>query len=90
VKIDVEGYESQVLEGMSRQPNLVSFEFHNFDIPSVRKCLDVLSKETRFNFFILEPYRLELSEWVDRDEILRRVADVPGKGTSGDIFARLQ
>jgi FkbM family methyltransferase len=89
IKIDVEGYERCVLEGMSRQPNLLSFEFHNFDVPAVETCLDLLSRESLFNFFILEPYRLELSHWVDRKEILKRVADVPGKGTSGDIFARL-
>lgn len=42
VKIDVEGFEEQVLEGMSFSPRNVSFEFRYLNKEAAFRCLDIL------------------------------------------------
>jgi FkbM family methyltransferase len=42
-KIDVEGFEFEVLKGLSQSVPLLSFEFHCTDIARTKSCLDILS-----------------------------------------------
>ena len=50
VKIDVEGFEEQVLEGMSYQPEALSFEFHRQLLNRVHSCLRARALEDRYRF----------------------------------------
>jgi len=49
VKIDVEGYEMDVLRGLSWQPPLLSFEFHNAELDTAYACLDRFTENSEFN-----------------------------------------
>ena len=75
IKIDVEGYEKNVIQGMSFSPSLISIEcnlpvFTNESIFCVDK-LASLSDKYRFNFSISEPPEvLVLDKWCDKDAMI--------------------
>jgi len=49
VKIDVEGYEMDVLRGLSWQPPLLSSEFHNAELDTAYACIDRFTENLEFN-----------------------------------------
>lgn len=87
VKVDAEGYDAEVLRGMSFRPQLVSFEFQPVDLRIAQECIELL-RECSFNIVVEERSRFELNQWVDGKEILAVVSSLPGDVTYGDVFAR--
>lgn len=92
-KIDVEGYESEVLAGLSRPIPHVSFEYHKAELDRALHCLDTLERlgATRVNMTIMEEHRLFYGEWLGLDDFRRRFAgDLPAGDDcwGGDIFVR--
>lgn len=89
VKIDVEGYELNVLKGLSVPLKALSFEFCAETIQATQKCLSHLAAqgEYLFNYSMGESCKLCLHEWVSHDELLQRMQtmSVPDWG---DIYAR--
>lgn len=86
IKIDVEGYELQALKGLSRYPPALSFEFTGEVIERAIACLEILPAEDAiFNYVVESPHKLELSEWVTRDQMKEIVAGLKLQ-TYGDIF----
>jgi hypothetical protein len=55
VKIDVEGYEIDVLRGLSWQPPLLSFEFHHAELDTAYACLDRFT-EIQSSISLLTPH----------------------------------
>ena len=89
VKVDAEGYDAEVLRGMSFRPQIVSFEFLPEDMRIARECIQLL-REFSFNFVIEQRSRFELNRWVSSEEMLT-VLSAPPKGVLyGDVFASLQ
>jgi len=93
-KIDVEGYEVQVLAGLSKPIRALSFEFTPEDIGSARQCLDRLAAigPYRYNLSFARPLRLELAQWIEPDrmnELLDSLSYDRGNQRWGDVFARL-
>jgi FkbM family methyltransferase len=90
IKMDVEGYESFVLDGLSTQPALLSFEFHHLYADRAMKCLDkpIFGENSRFNLKGEEDAGFELSEWVSHDEIRRRAAKIGESKLYKDIYVR--
>jgi FkbM family methyltransferase len=73
VKIDVEGYEKEVLEGLTRVVPWISFEanlpdFEDETIACLEHC-DSLAKHVLFNFTVSEPPKFVESGWLSLDEI---------------------
>jgi FkbM family methyltransferase len=87
VKVDAEGYDAEVLRGMSFRPQIVSFEFLCRDLKIAQSCIELL-REWSFNFVIEERSRFELSQWVNGDEILTAISALSGSVAYGDVFAR--
>jgi len=54
IKIDVEGYESKVLTGLSHKIDLISFEFVSGVTDYAIECIDILEK--KFGFKKLMPF----------------------------------
>lgn len=89
VKIDVEGFEAQVLAGLSRPVRAVSFEFTTIQRDIAAECLARLSAlgPYRFNLALGESQRLELAQPVGEGEMARLVRDLPHEANSGDVYA---
>lgn len=89
VKVDVEGYEEQVLSGMSFSPDFLSFEYHTEASDALARCLHRL-KNYAFNFIAGREPRFCLSRWAPTPDILEWIASYRGDQDFGDILARRQ
>jgi FkbM family methyltransferase len=82
IKIDVEGFEGAVLDGLSSLPCALSFEFNSEYLSATAECLrKPCFRGAEFNFSLED--RLELRTWVSASDLLERL-----HGTAGDIFVR--
>jgi len=90
IKIDVEGFEESVLDGLSDQPPLISFEFNTAYLKAAMRCLDkaVFSAASVFNFAMGDPVAFELESWVGKEQIKEALTGMGNGDRYGDIFAR--
>jgi FkbM family methyltransferase len=94
IKIDVEGGEPAVLDGLTSPVPALSFEYLPGAIGEVRACLDrlwVLAGESRyeFNWSVGESYELESAAWLDAEGLIAALASLGPDARSGDVYARL-
>jgi FkbM family methyltransferase len=94
VKIDVEGYEAEVLRGLTRVLPALSFEFQSLALDMARDCLEHLNALAVYEYNFTPPERLELvlANWTDSRALLARL-DAFGqdpRNSYGDIYARRQ
>ena len=92
-KIDVEGFEYQVIKGLSQPIEMISFEFTPTPefISLAIKSIKYLSTigNVKFNYSYGESMTLALSKWVDTRKICNILLSIPRKTAfSGDIYAR--
>jgi hypothetical protein len=82
VKIDVEGYELQVLQGLSTQVPALSFEFRSDMTSLAADCMEAIQGlgEYRFGF-------APLASWTGPDGIMAELLPL-APGTSGDVYAK--
>jgi FkbM family methyltransferase len=91
-KIDVEGFEYQVLKGLSKPIPTLSFEYVSDFLQPALDCVDHLAKlgAFEFNHSSGESMTFALSAWVDEKEIRRILSTMsPDDHVGGDIYARL-
>ncbi|HEX6142352.1 MAG TPA: FkbM family methyltransferase [Geminicoccaceae bacterium] len=90
VKIDVEGFEREVLAGLARPVRALSFEYLAETIPLALACVDRLEElgRHRYNASPGESLELALPEWTDADGIRGFLAGRPPDSGSGDVYAR--
>ncbi len=91
VKIDVEGFEADVLAGLSRPLAALSFEFTTIQRDVAFACLDRIAAlgDYRFDVALGESQRLELGRWSTADTLRRHIATLPHEANSGDVYAVL-
>ncbi|HVX85303.1 MAG TPA: FkbM family methyltransferase [Phycisphaerae bacterium] len=91
-KIDVEGFEPQVLAGLSQHAGLLSLEFTPELIDRSISCLDRLASltYTEFNYADHGLDHFALDRWLPLDEMKRTIRSRAGDGRAlgGDLFAR--
>jgi len=92
VKIDVEGFEAEVLGGLSHAVAALSFEYLGVARDNAVACVDRLARlgDYEYNWSRGETQRMAAPAWLEPDgmrEVLRRL---PGDGGSGDVYARLR
>ncbi len=91
IKIDVEGSELAVLQGLSRAVPALSFEFLPRALEQARACVTRLAALApyQFNWSPGESYRLEAS-WATGDELVARLREPEAQRREGEIYARLR
>lgn len=91
IKIDVEGFEREALEGLSRAVRALSFEFTIIQRDVALACIErcIALGYTRFNAALGESQTLVNADWVDGQAIARWLAGLPHAANSGDIYAAL-
>jgi len=92
-KIDVEGFEVDVLKGLSTTLSALSFEYHCHEaaIVRVRDCVARLMNLGRYEFQLTgtESGNFLLPEWLPPDVFLNAFPACASPHYYGDIFARL-
>ncbi|MGA7410086.1 MAG: FkbM family methyltransferase [Bryobacteraceae bacterium] len=90
IKIDVEGFEEFVLDGLSAQPPLLSFEFNAARPDATMRCVDksVFGPKSLFNFAFGDPTGFELSEWVPRNGLNAVLGRLEKRERHGDVFVK--
>jgi FkbM family methyltransferase len=89
VKIDVEGYEAEVLAGLETPVRALSFEY----LPATRQvaldCIDRLSTlgHYRYNWSTGESHALAGRRWLDAAGMRAVLAAMPPMAPSGDVYA---
>lgn len=89
IKIDVEGYESAVLKGLSKLPRLLSFEFHYLYAERAREALDsplFAGRRLAFNITDQTECGFEFPEWVSLNRIKEATEKVVEQRGYRDIF----
>ena len=89
IKVDVEGFEANVLAGLSTPVRALSFEFTTIQKPVAYECFDRVESLANycFNVALGESQSLHYLEPVDRTTIQSYIAELPPEANSGDIYA---
>ncbi len=90
-KIDTEGYEFDVLKGLSRAIPTLSFEFHSNNLSSAKECLQrLMALGYRVFNYIYEPAEKLLAErWLSKNELETELVS-RSPDACGNIFARIK
>lgn len=89
VKVDVEGFEAEVLAGLATPVRGLSFEY----LPATRQvaldCIDRLAElgTYRYNWSPGESHRLASAEWLDGHAMRTLLLELPPLAASGDVYA---
>jgi FkbM family methyltransferase len=91
IKIDVEGFEADVLAGLSKPVAALSFEFTTIQRDVAVKCLAVLAKlgPYTFNVALGESQKLEFRDGLSAAAMERHILSLPHSANSGDVYAVL-
>ncbi|GFO55060.1 hypothetical protein GMSM_20670 [Geomonas sp. Red276] len=89
MKIDVEGFEYEVLSGLSRPVKAMSLEFIPEYLENTFNCIDHVSKisPARFQISLGESLSFHFPEWIGEDQIKPRLSAVDAKAF-GDLYIR--
>ena len=92
VKIDVEGAEPHVLNGLSYPLPALSFEYLPGALSGVHRCITRLSDlgTYRFNWSPGETYELANPVWISGDQLETALATGNAQHRSGDVYAQLE
>jgi len=92
IKIDVEGYELNVLRGLTRRVRCVSFEFHPERFDAAMECADYLCALglSRFNVSVGETFTMLVEAWIGRNDLTVLLKEYcVDTDVYGDIYATI-
>ncbi len=89
-KIDVEGYEIEVLKGLTQPIPVVSFEFTKEFLNDAQECMNLLTAihDYEFNYSTGENHQLTSKEWLSKDDLFKVLNNNSDSELWGDIYAR--
>ena len=90
LKIDVEGFEPDVLRGLSIPVESLSFEFLPASLDSAFESIEIVSRLGwyEFNYSMVETMKLASRTWLSGDELTSILKSMEPRDRSGDIYAR--
>jgi FkbM family methyltransferase len=91
-KIDVEGFEAEVLKGLSQPIKALSIEFLPAAIGVALEAVDLLEAlgRYRYNVSFGEGMAFDRADWQPADRMRHWLAQQEGGRRSGDVYARLE
>lgn len=91
IKIDVEGFEHEALQSLSRAVKALSFEFTIIQRDVALSCIERCTAlgYRRFNAALGESQTFVNPDWVDSRQIADWLTGLPAAANSGDIYAAL-
>lgn len=91
-KIDVEGYELEVLKGLSQPLPLLSFEYNAKLKDLALECINTLTKfdSLSYNFSPYESMKFSLISWKDKTDFIQFIKALPDEIKTGDIYVKYQ
>jgi FkbM family methyltransferase len=89
-KIDVEGFEADVLQGLHRPLRALSFEYLPMAHDAAQTVLDLVEEQgdNRYNDSPIETMTWASDRWLDATELLALLDRYRPLGRSGDVYAR--
>lgn len=94
IKIDVEGYEVEVLSGLTQPAEMISFEYTVPEslsnlVECLRRISAIYGGGIHFNYAVAENMAFESDTWLSEEEVIKIMSaeDFARKG-SGDIYVR--
>ncbi len=90
IKIDVEGFELNVLRGLNKPVNHISFEFTKEFLPETTQIFKHLEKLGKFSVNVLLGVegKFHFNSYVDYPDIITLIKDSPKDDIMGDIFIK--
>jgi FkbM family methyltransferase len=90
-KVDVEGFELEVLTGLTRPVPALSFEYLPPAHDAALSTLELVGRLGRYeyNYSPIETMRLASPSWLDAPSLVRLLDQFRPLGRSGDVYARL-
>jgi|HubBroStandDraft_1064217.scaffolds.fasta_scaffold14814_5 FkbM family methyltransferase len=89
IKIDVEGFDDQVLRGMSFMPDALTFEFNRLLPDIAMRCVRMRKLSSNYEFNYLRESKKHASlEWLGAEALAANIETLVGDEQSGDIIAR--
>lgn len=91
IKIDVEGFEQQVIKGMTRPPRALSLEFAHEVLDSTFTCLGLLAElgQIELNYALGKEQKLVFPEWVGMEVLEGELRGLRKElSTWGDVYVR--
>ena len=91
-KIDVEGFELEVLKGLSQPLHYVSLEFAKEFLDDTEKCLQLLANlgAKKFNFSEGDSLVLFSTEWFTLTELMNKMRSFQSKDFWGDVYVSFE
>ncbi len=91
-KIDVEGFELEVLKGLSQPLQYVSLEFAKEFLDETEKCIQLLANlgAKKFNFSEGDSLVLFSSEWFSLTELMDKMRAFQNEDFWGDVYVSFE
>ena len=96
IKIDVEGFEVQVVSGLNQPIKMISLEYNVPDMTAILlECMDKLGKiyqkQCECNYSVGEKSVWRLDHWLSYEEMMEHISSPEFVATSfGDIYIRMK
>jgi FkbM family methyltransferase len=90
-KIDTEGFEAEVLAGLSAAIPMLCFEVISIHKDTLEPCFNILDQlgNYEYNWSVGESLKFAMDKWTNSKEVISSIHQFPKKIFSGDIYARL-
>ncbi len=91
-KIDVEGYEFNVLKGLTKKIPIISIEFTKEFLNDTEKCLNYLRGlgNLKLNYIVGEDFSFKLPKWTPQKKFLEILNQEQDDLAWGDIYIKIQ